>query len=195
MSGPSANPNPVVKILLARPSSAIEWARASSRFDFVKQPRGVRFTNGTLMPSWVISDAFGSGIRRALGTAAPTACTFAVGSAADGCRAAGPGAGALPPHRVPCIVSKYSPRFPPERKSRSGNAAKMAVSKTMAPVWSLSLKLAPAAVWPREPSERFRGSPRGPAVVPDRAAAHRATTGGTSPNRATGFGLARPDFN
>ena len=91
------------------PSSAIEWTRASLRFVFVKQPRGVRFTDGTLS-RWVSSDAFGSGIPHALGTAAPTACTFDVGSAADGCRAAGPrGAGALPPDRVPCIVSKYSP--------------------------------------------------------------------------------------
>jgi hypothetical protein len=39
------------------------------------------------MPSWVSSDAFGSGIRCALGTAAPTACTFAVGSAATPTRA------------------------------------------------------------------------------------------------------------
>jgi hypothetical protein len=63
-----------------------------------------------LMLSWVSSDAFGSGIPRTLGTAAPTACTFDVGSVADGCRAAGPGAaGALLPDRVPCIVSKYSP--------------------------------------------------------------------------------------
>jgi hypothetical protein len=127
------------------PSSAIEWARASLRFDFVKQPRGVRFTDGTLMSSWVSSDAFGSGIRRALGTAAPTVCMFAVGSAADGCRASGLGAGALPPDRVPCIVSKYSPRFPPDR--------------TLCP------KLAPAAVWPREIvralSEQPKGSCRG----------------------------------
>ena len=43
-------------------------------------------------------------IRCAISTAAPTACTFAVRSAADGCWAAGPGAGALPPDRVPCIV-------------------------------------------------------------------------------------------
>jgi hypothetical protein len=92
------------------PPSAIERARVSVRFDLVKQPRGVRCTDGTLMLSWVTSDAFGSGIRRALGTAAPTICTFAAGLAADGCRAAGPrGAGALPPDRVPCIVSKYSP--------------------------------------------------------------------------------------
>jgi hypothetical protein len=62
-----------------------------------------------LMLSWVNSFAFDSGIPRALGTAAPIACTFAVDSAADGCRAAGLGAGALPLDRVPCTVSKYSP--------------------------------------------------------------------------------------
>ena len=37
------------------PSSAIEraWVSPSLRFDFVKQPRGVKFTDGTLMSSWV----------------------------------------------------------------------------------------------------------------------------------------------
>jgi hypothetical protein len=86
-------------------------------FDFIKQPWGVRCTDGTLMLRWVTSDAFGNGIRHAPGTVAPTTCTFAVGSVADGCTAAGPrGEGALPPDRAPCIVSKYSllPYIPPK---------------------------------------------------------------------------------
>jgi hypothetical protein len=148
------------------PPSAIERARASLRFDFVKQPRGVRCTDGTLMLScWVSSDAFGSGIPRAPGTAATTACTFAVGSAADGCRAAGPAAGALPPDRVPCIVSKYSPTA--LDSPRTGHY----------------VQNSPRRQYGRaRPSERSRGSPRGPAVVPDRAAAQRVTAGGPSLN-------------
>jgi hypothetical protein len=90
-------------------SGSAAWKQVNGSCRYIpKQPRGVRFTVGTLI-LWVSSDAFGSGIPRALGTAAPTACTFAVGSVADGCRAAGPGAGALPPDRVPCNVSKHRP--------------------------------------------------------------------------------------
>ena len=135
------------------------------RFVFVKQPWGVRFTDGTLI-LWVSSDAFGSGIPRALGTAAPTACTFAVGSVADGCRAAGPGAGALPPDRVPCIVSKYSPTalYSPKTGHYAENSPRRQYGRA-------------------RPSERFRGSPRGPAMVSDQAAAPRVTAGRPSLNR------------
>jgi hypothetical protein len=95
------------------PSSAIERAPGTVALRLRQTAVGceVYFTDGTLKSSWVSSDAFDSRIRCALGTSAPTACTFAVRSAAEGCRAVGP-ASALPPDRVACIVSKYSPRFP-----------------------------------------------------------------------------------
>jgi hypothetical protein len=49
----------------------------------------------------------------------------------------------------------------PQPKPCGGNAAEMAVSKIMAPNRTLSLKFAPAAVWPHEAVRALSGQPKG----------------------------------